>query len=546
VDNIGGLNVKTEFAPFWEMLYLRNVSGRLQLVNEGLRVVKVFKYINNNGIKITDSKDSRENLFEIMKTVSQEHSLGYFPGDRDFFFDLYTLGGDCDLLQFVASCYQNDRGGLMQVPDYLTGYINGQVKNQQPEKILIAEAEKYIGGLKELVDEMPETEIIMTSENHQMFLVLSTYFDEAENVTVKNISIYRELPFDDKFPFIVSIPSFASRLGQDEASAKFQAREPEGIAIENLLEHLQPQGKLAVIVPARITFAAGASSNFRKWLIDNHGIESICTLPEGTFRPYSGIKTYLMEITPEKTKQISIGKLDFAENLFELKDSRKVSVKEFKDHDEWRIELMLAEKLDEIQKYRLSVMPKVKLKEVAEVFRGKSILKDDIKPGEFHVLNISNIENGEIVYKGMDTINEEERKLKRYLLEEGDLLLTCRGTVNKLAVFGKKNKKVLASANIIVIRLKKDIYPFFLKMFLESPVGETLIKSFQRGTTVMNINPNDIAGLEIPMLSMERQQALWRKYREGLTLYEEELKKLDERWNAEKSTIYQSIFEQEA
>lgn len=386
----------------------------------------------------------------------------------------------------------------------------------------------------------------MTSENHQMFLVLSTYFNEAENVTVRNLSIYRELPFNDKFPFIVSIPSFAGRLGQDEASAKFQAREPEGIAIENLLEHLQPQGKLAIIVAARITFASGASSNFRKWLIDSQGIESIYTLPEGTFRPHSGVKTYLMTISREKTEQVSIGKLELTENRFELKDSRKVSVKEFKEHDEWRIDLMLAENLDEIQKYRLSGMPKVKLKEVAEVFRGKSILKDDIKPGEFYVLNISNIENGEIIYEGMDTITEEERKLKRYLLEEGDLLLTCRGTVNKLAVFGKTRRKVLASANIIVIRLKKDFYPFFLKMFLESPMGEMLVKSFQRGTTVMNINPNDIAELEIPMLNMERQQALWWKYKEELTLYKEELKKLDERWNAEKSTIYQSIFDQEA
>lgn len=538
--------MKTAFASFWEMLYLRNVTERAKLVNEGLRVVKVYKHVNKNGIKITDSKDSREKLFEIMKIISQEHSLGYFPGDRDFFYDLYSLGGGFDLLQFVASCYRNDRGGLLQAPDYLTDYFNSLIKKQQPEKLLVAEAEKYIGGLKELVDGMPETEIIITSENHQMFLALSTYFEDMKNVTVKNLSIYRELPFDDKFPFIISIPSFAGRLGQDEASAKFQAREPEGIAIENLLEHLQPNGKLAVVVPARLTFASGTSSDFRKWLINNHGIEAIYTLPEGTFRPHSGIKTYLMEIKAEIIEQISIGRLELSDNSFELKDSRRVSVKEFRENDEWRIDLMLAEDLDEIQKYRLSGVPKVKLKEIAEVFRGKSILKDDIKPGEFHVLNISNIENGEIIYEGMDTINEEERKLKRYLLEEGDVLLTCRGTVNKLAVFGKTSNKALASANIIVIRLKKDIYPYFLKMFLESPMGEMLVKSFQRGTTVMNINPNDIAGLEIPVLSQQKQQELWQKYNEGFTLYKEELRKLEERWNAEKSTIYRSIFEQEA
>jgi len=334
-------------------------------------------------------------------------------------------------------------------------------------------------------------------------------------------------------------------MGQEEASGKFQAREPEGIAIENLLEHLEAEGSLLVVVPARVTFSARPSSGLRKWIIENHGLRFIYTLPEATFRPFSGVRTYLMAVGPAKEESVSIGRLDLAKDSFELKNSRRISLKEFREYDEWRIELMLAEDLDEIQKYRLSNVSKVKLKEVAEVFRGKSVLKDDIKPGEFFVLNISNIEDGEVIFDDMDTVNEEERKLKRYQLEEGDLLFTCRGTVNKLAVFGKTDRKVIASANIIVIRLKKGIDPNFLKMFMESPLGEMLVKSFQRGTTVMNINPNDVAELEIPMLAMEKQQELWQRYKGGLTSYREELKRLNHRWNTEKTTIYEGIFHQE-
>jgi len=537
--------VETKLSSFWEMLYMRNVSGREQLVNEGLRVVKTFKYIKKNNIEITSSKNDREKLFEIMKIISKEYSLGFFPGDRDFFHDLYTIGCDFDLFEFVMECYKNDRNGPVMAPGYLTSYINSLIEKEKPGKLLITEAEKYISGLKKLVEALPETEILLASENRQMFLVLSTYFEEAENVKVSTFSIYRELPFKSKFPCIVSVPSFAGRVGQDESSVKFQAREPEGIAVENLLEHLEPEGSLLMVTPARLTFAGGASANLRKWLTKNYGLRFICSLPEGTFRPFSGIKTYLMAATPKKTVSVLIGKLELARDRFELKESKMVPAEEFQRHDEWRVELWLAENLDEVQKFRFSNVPKVKLKEIAEVFRGKSVLKDDLKPGEFLVLNISNIEDGEVSFGGMDTIDEEERKLKRYQLEEGDLLLTCRGTVNKLAVFPKTERKVIASANIIVIRLKKDINSYFLKIFLESPLGEMLVKSFQRGTTVMNINPNDIAELEIPVLDMKKQQELIRRFNKGLASYQSEIKRLNDRWDTERTAIYHSIFKPE-
>ena len=40
----------------------------------------------------------------------------------------------------------------------------------------------------------------------------------------------------------------------------------------------------------------------------------------------------------------------------------------------------------------------MKLKEISEVFRGKSILKKDTTVGNIGVLNISDIDNGEIYY----------------------------------------------------------------------------------------------------------------------------------------------------
>ena len=198
---------------------------------------------------------------------------------------------------------------------------------------------------------------------------------------------------------------------------------------------------------------------------------------------------------------------------------------------------------DAIKLLNESNVEKVRLGDIAEVFRGKAITKDLKKPGDFLVLNIINIVSGEINYANMESVDWDDRKMKRHLLEAGDLLITCRGTVVKIAVFEDIGKKVIASSNIIVVRLKKGMSPRFLKLFLESPVGETLLKSVQIGGVVLNLNPFAVAELMIPILPMRKQQLLVKQYEEEFNNYQEALRKLDETWSIKKEHIYKSILE---
>ena len=131
--------------------------------------------------------------------------------------------------------------------------------------------------------------------------------------------------------------------------------------------------------------------------------------------------------------------------------------------------------------------------------------------------------------------------MKRYQLEAGDILLTCRGTSNKVVLFPETEHVVIASANIIVLRIKEKIAPQYLKIFLDSPVGQLLIKSFQRGTTIMNINPNDIGEMEIPLLSMESQQILAQQYLAEQERYRREKAALEERWEQERAKLYKNF-----
>ncbi|ABZ85581.1 type i restriction modification DNA specificity domain protein [Heliomicrobium modesticaldum Ice1] len=199
---------------------------------------------------------------------------------------------------------------------------------------------------------------------------------------------------------------------------------------------------------------------------------------------------------------------------------------------------LLAEEDENLSRYKHSALPRVKLKDMAEVFRGKSVLKKDIKPGRIAVLNISNIDDGEINYTDLETIDEEERKVKRYELVDGDLVLTCRGTTIKVAIFRQQDRLIIASANVIVIRPQKEVLSEYIKLFFESPVGTSLIKSYQRGTTIMNLNHSDIAEMEIPLAPLEQQRQMIDAYRREQTLYRQALQQAEQRWREAREDIY--------
>lgn len=534
----GRLKVKNQIEQFWNNLYSREISSKKELIREMVRIKLTEDELEN----VSPSKEdiSSDDLYETMKKITEEE-LGYFPGDRDYFKELYDLARTVDLQEFTIQTYKNDRMGTIISPKHLTGYMANILDSNSIKNVLISDAEKSLIGLKNIIGEFKNIQFTLTSENKLTFLLLKLIFKGFENVSVKHQSIYKKIVIEDRFDLVFSLPTFGLKFDPEEVLSKYMTRESEGIAVENLLEVIGHTGKLFVIVPARFTFSGGGFEDIRNKIMSDYGLESIYTLPEGTFRPYTGIKTYMLGISNESVSEVELGNLKLENEAFKLQDQKIVTKEEFNKYTDWRVELFLSENQDELQKFKESEVPKVKLKDVAEIFRGKSVMKKDIQPGKIHVLNISNIEDGHIIFDEMDTIDEEERKIRRYELLDNDLVVTCRGTINKVTVYKASNKFVIASANIIVIRFKENVISDYVKIFMESPVGSTIIKSFQRGTTVMNINPKDIGEMEVPIAHIEVQKQIVDEYLNENKLYIETVKKAEKRWETHKQEIYNKL-----
>ncbi len=516
------------------VLYQRQLSSREQLLNEMLRVKMTLKKLE----QAAGSTGDKGQLFQFMKK-NTEAKLGFFPADRDDWLAIFAALKDIDLIDFTLEIYKNDRLGTVIAPRYLISYICDRMRELQPQRILIVEAEKHLAGLAEIIRQFPQAEITLTTQLKPMHLLLQLAFGEHPQVKIRFVSIYTECLPGEQFDYIYALPGFGSK--PEELGRRFITRDSDGIALENLLGHLSDQGTLDIIVPARLTFAGMEYRQLRAFITANYHVQSIFILPEGIFRPVTAVKTYLCTITAAPRPYIALGTLELHQGAFNCVEQKLIATEEFLAHQDWRLELLLADDNENISRFKESAIPKVKLKEVAEVFRGKSILKKDTSPGSIAVLNISNIEDGEINYEHMDTIAEEERKIKRYELLTGDVVLSCRGTAIKTAVFAAQDKIIIASANLIVIRPGEKVTGEYLKIFLSSPVGLAIIKSLQRGTSIMNINYADIMEMEIPLLPPSKQQQIVAKYQAEQDIYRQAVRQAADRWSQIKDSIYNEL-----
>lgn len=524
---------------FWNICLLHNISTRDQLLREAVRVVQTNRALQLQGAEHRSILEP-ETLFRWMNQYAGEREFGHFPGDRELFFRLYQAGKDMDLLDYAIQTIQQDRvTGAITVHTSIMDRFKDMCERHHYRTLLIAEAEKYLRGLAESQLYKRSFTITLVTENYIIAKLLKTYFESYLNVRIIQGSIYQPLPLSEKYDAILTIPKFGIKMDEVEDAI---IRDSEGVAVNHLLPLLQDTGRISVTLPARMLFQSGRNAQWREQINESAPIQSVHMLPDGLFRPYISVKTYQIEFGRSPSQQVIIGRLLLHKMSLEPEREISVHAEAFARLENWRIDMLLDEDQDTLRSFQQAPVLKVKLRDVADIFRGKSVLKQDLRAGNIKILNISNIEDGEVRTDQLETIDEEERKIKRYEILPGDLVMACRGTVNKLAVFPETEGTVIASANIIVIRLKESISSGYAKIFLESPVGVTLIQSFQRGTTVLNLNPSDVGEIELPLLPHDEQNNRVKRYNEEKERYKQKIREATDRWEQVKNEIYSELY----
>lgn len=534
------MHEKNRIEKIWKRYNaLRGYTSQTELPIALFLIKKVKEEFQDSNKRTTEQK-----LYESMLSIADGFGMkNPYANSKEFYTSYLALEDEeIDLEATIASA---DIKEMFYVPTVVVDEFE-KYFDESSKEVLIPEAEKFVPHIGKLVRKYPESEFTLTTMNVINKILLDEVFKDVSNVEVIQTSIYDYEFSAKKFDLIFSVPVFGVRERKEDSD--FLCSEYEMIALENLLLHLNSQGLLRIILPARITFAGGSVKDLREFVQSMYKLDEIAELPAGIFSS-TAIKTYMFTIKTGRTDDVIVKRFDSdtknirKQGINELisVDDTFVMLDELVSMGDWNVDHIFSLMDEEWQKYLGSSIKKEELGNVADVFRGKAVNKKE-KNGRIAIVNISNFNDYYIDYESLDYFEAEERKISNYLLEDGDLLLPARGTRIKTAIFKEQKYPCIASSNVIVIRPNSRILSgTYLKVFLDSPMGNKILSRKQQGTVVINISYKDLKLIEIPILDIEKQNTIATEYEEELEEYLDTLRKAEERWNKVKSKLQNKV-----
>lgn len=155
-----------------------------------------------------------------------------------------------------------------------------------------------------------------------------------------------------------------------------------------------------------------------------------------------------------------------------------------------------------------------------DIFRGAQITSDKQKEmsnlcgkaPNGYLLNLANISNGYMDEELVEVHIDKIEKYKKYMLQDGDVIISARGTKISTAVAENiKNRKIIATGNLIVVRCNDTLEPYYLKAFFDSDDGNLCLSVAQTGSTIFAINPKQLCELQYDSIDMEKQKRIAEK-----------------------------------
>lgn len=130
----------------------------------------------------------------------------------------------------------------------------------------------------------------------------------------------------DAFDVILANPPFTGSLDYKDVHPsllrRVKTKKTELLFLALILRMLHPGGRSATIVPDGVLFGMSkAHRTLRKELVEEHQLEGVISLPQGAFRPYTGVSTAVLVFTKGgKTDQVFF--YDVERDGYSLDDKR--------------------------------------------------------------------------------------------------------------------------------------------------------------------------------------------------------------------------------
>lgn len=320
----------------------------------------------------------------------------------------------------------------------------------------------------------------------------------------------------------------------------------EWLFIDNMLSGLLGD-KAVALVTGKALFS-NTDIEYRNKLVSSGWLEGIIELPAGSLS-FTGIKVYML-IFSKNNKEV---KFVDASNVIGVENKRYVNLElPVKTIEEMYfskdVKTKPIEELIDIPNLCPSTIildvkkleNGVELRELAEVFIGNQYtlgvfeskgLISDKKTG-YRILTSSDIENGMVRWESLRSIDMKDNKFDKFAVQYGDVVVTSKSSKVKTVVVDIEPKeKILVTGGMLIVRPQLDkLNPTYLKMFLDSDLGQLALKSIQKGTVIVTVTASGLSTIEIPMIDINKQQEKAERYNEKLSTlaaYKKEIERIE-------------------
>ena len=310
---------------------------------------------------------------------------------------------------------------------------------------------------------------------------------------------------------------------------------------------LNDKGKAVIVSSAGSLFGV-VDKEVRKYFIEKNLISHIIELPEN-INLYSSIKLYLIVIEKGKKdkkirfsnvsdfvkKERRINKINILEALDEVQNkSIEIDLKEIERND-YTLDVNRY-----INNKKMVIEYGITLDNVAEkIFRGYQFTASQIdemytvneEEANYKILEVSNIDSWGNIDNNLKCINSRGKDLDKHLLQNDDIVLSAKGSKNKIAIIEKieDNENIIPSGSLIVIRLNKNkMLPMYLKAFLESETGQIILNLSKTGIAIPSIIPSSLMKIVVKCPSIQEQEKFVDKYMMKYELYKVTKEKMNE------------------
>ena len=347
--------------------------------------------------------------------------------------------------------------------------------------------------------------------------------------------------------------------------------------IQHGIASLNENGKAAIVVPMGVLFREAAEGKIRRNLVNDDIIEGIISLPPvftNTSIPVAimilnknkkeNMKEKIFFVKAEdlgskerRTTILSDEEINKIVNIYinkkeEEKFSKLVGINEIAENNynltvgKYIIDYTVVTEegvinLD-INKFE-SQNATVNFKDIAKFERGMNLPKSSEESTKTHkAITLSDVQDGELILENLTDIELNDiKRIEKYTVKKGDVLLSCRGNAIKIAVVEDIPDNIIVSNNFIKITPNYNINPYFIKEYLESPIGQYYLNLKQTGTVIKVLSATDLYDMKVPMLSIEEQNKIAQKSIDSKKEYNEGLKKLQEKLKNDTLSIYDML-----